>query len=331
MHASNPRIWPWFLLSTVLATGLALCAMFLFKDAVIGKTAPQILTVIGKQPENPEATQLQAARDRVLPAVFAIVHRQSETATTAPRPFATAIGLTSDGYLLTALPLPLDAMFILPGLKPLPPQSVVKDEVLGLAIVKVDATRVPVVRFAESAYTEPGTRVDSISLDLIDATTMASNGVVDERLVVGANELLRRFRVSGSFVLPGSPVALGDGVLAVTVDTEHHLAVPSDLITPMISRFLKTKLVSHPLVAIDVQESDHSALVKRVKKGSAAEKAGLKIGDIIISVEGETVQESQRLAEILEDFEPTSTVEWVIKRGAAEVKLMVPLQETLKK
>jgi S1-C subfamily serine protease len=73
--------------------------------------------------------------------------------------------------------------------------------------------------------------------------------------------------------------------------------------------------------------SPEGALISNINPGSAAEKAGLKPGDIVTAVDGAKVHDSADLVAKLYTFQPGQTVQMTILRGGAESTLPVTLQK----
>jgi len=72
--------------------------------------------------------------------------------------------------------------------------------------------------------------------------------------------------------------------------------------------------------------------VTRVNKGSGADKAGLKVGDLLLSVDGIALEASQpedseELSELIRQYEIGATVKVVLLRGAAKQAVQVKLSE----
>jgi len=72
--------------------------------------------------------------------------------------------------------------------------------------------------------------------------------------------------------------------------------------------------------------------ITRVFSSSSAERAGLKVGDLIISVDGETVRTSsaedvETLPAIIREYKIGSTVELVILRGKEKIEVAVALEQ----
>jgi serine protease Do len=73
--------------------------------------------------------------------------------------------------------------------------------------------------------------------------------------------------------------------------------------------------------------SPEGALISNINPGSAAEKAGLKPGDIILSMDGIKVHDSADLVARLYTFQPGQTVQMTILRGGVQSTLPVTLQK----
>ena len=69
------------------------------------------------------------------------------------------------------------------------------------------------------------------------------------------------------------------------------------------------------------------AIISGVGDGSAAERAGLKRGDVILSFNGQPVQDTNSLRNRVADSGPGSTAEVVINRDGSEKKIAVKLDE----
>ncbi|MFO0876629.1 MAG: PDZ domain-containing protein [Gemmataceae bacterium] len=58
--------------------------------------------------------------------------------------------------------------------------------------------------------------------------------------------------------------------------------------------------------------------IGRITSGSPAEKAGLKVGDVVLNVAGRTVASTERLISTIQGFRPGQVVSIVVKRGEEE-------------
>jgi len=73
-------------------------------------------------------------------------------------------------------------------------------------------------------------------------------------------------------------------------------AIPSDKVTTVANELMAGKKVSHPALGVSVADAENGgALVSSVTANSAAGKAGLQQGDVITSVDGKAIDNSNAL------------------------------------
>jgi serine protease Do len=85
--------------------------------------------------------------------------------------------------------------------------------------------------------------------------------------------------------------------------------------------------ISAPSGALGVQLSsdDDAARIAQVMAGSAAERAGMKAGDIVVQVNDKAIKGRQELVDTIRGFMPGEVVHLKLKRDDDEVKLTVTL------
>ena len=85
---------------------------------------------------------------------------------------------------------------------------------------------------------------------------------------------------------------------------------------------------------INAQMADHYKIpegiyVYEVESGSAADKAGLKVEDIIIAVNGQEVLTTDKLKEIKNNLKPGDVITLTIVRDGREMEVQVTLEEDI--
>jgi serine protease Do len=106
-------------------------------------------------------------------------------------------------------------------------------------------------------------------------------------------------------------------------------AVGSWLVTPGLSRdplaigvlSVSPRRIVSPPGALGIQLADiaRPARIEQVVDGSAAQKAGLQAGDVIVKVNGKATEDREKLVETIRGYRPGEQVELVIKRGNQEL------------
>lgn len=78
-------------------------------------------------------------------------------------------------------------------------------------------------------------------------------------------------------------------------------------------------------IGIRVDRGNEQALITDVHSGTAADNAGIKNGDIVVSVEGRTVKNADHLVAIIKQRRPGQTVPLVVLRGDQKLDLKIKL------
>ncbi len=117
----------------------------------------------------------------------------------------------------------------------------------------------------------------------------------------------------------------------------YGFAIPSDLVKHITQDLIKSGHVDRPLLGVQIQSvapadaevyglpSVSGALVQQVTKDGPADKAGLQQGDVIWSVDGQQVDRSGYLQQLVAEHEPGDVVDLKVYRNKKardiEVKL----------
>ena len=80
------------------------------------------------------------------------------------------------------------------------------------------------------------------------------------------------------------------------------------------------------MLGVRTQDAQPGAAVKEVVKGSAAEKAGLQEGDIIIAIDGTNIETSQDLVDQIKEHDKGDEIKIQIERNGKADKLIAQLE-----
>jgi putative serine protease PepD len=105
-------------------------------------------------------------------------------------------------------------------------------------------------------------------------------------------------------------------------------AIPSNKARQVAQDLMAGRKVSHPALGVSVTEAEGGgALVSNVTAGSAAAKAGLQQGDVITSVNGKAVNDSDDLVGIIQSASVGDKMTIVFTRNGAEKTVTATLSE----
>lgn len=132
-----------------------------------------------------------------------------------------------------------------------------------------------------------------------------------EGRVIGVNSaILTMSRTSGS----GGSIGLG-------------FAIPINQATVVADALIADGEVQYPVIGAEVRDSQNAdgADVSKVNAGGAADKAGLRAGDLVTAVGDRKVDSATELIVALRIHRPGETVELTLERGGREQQLTVTL------
>jgi serine protease Do len=223
------------------------------------------------------------------------------------------------------------------------------DKRSDVALIKIAATGLPTVHFGDSSRLKPGQWVvaigspfgfeNSVTAGVVSATARP----LDENYVP--------FIQTDAAVNPGNsggPLFNVDGqVIGINAQIYSRtggymgmsFAIPIDLALNVKNQLLTKGKVSRSRIGVAVQEvnqklaqtfgltTPHGALVSSVDPKGPGERAGLKPGDVITSVNGHNIDHSFDLPTIIADIPPGSEAQIGIwhDHKAAEVKVTTVL------
>lgn len=102
-------------------------------------------------------------------------------------------------------------------------------------------------------------------------------------------------------------------------------AVPSNTVRDVIPRLERGETIKRAYLGVSTSGGTSGVTVASVSSGGPAEEAGLRVGDVIRSVAGDRVEDSDDVAAAIQDRRPGEQVEVAITRGGADQTLQVQL------
>lgn len=233
-------------------------------------------------------------------------------------------------------------------------RRIYRDPVLDLALVQIDASGLKALELGDSSRLRVGQTAIAIGNALGRFTNTVTTGVVSGlgRKVVagdpfeGSYESLDNLIQTDAAINPGNsggPLLNSSGqVVGVNVATTEGaqnigFAIPINAIKSIVDEFVSTGSVSRPFLGIryrfvskDVailNEVPQGAYIQEVIKDGPADKAGVKIGDIITKINNESVDQESKVAEMVSKNNIGTKLELEIWRDGKTLKLTATLEQ----
>jgi S1-C subfamily serine protease len=230
------------------------------------------------------------------------------------------------------------------------------DTLTDLAIVKIDATGLPVAQLGTSDGLKIGQLVVAIGSPLGTYSFSVTSGIVSGKgrdIVVDNGNRINNLIQTDAAINPGNsggPLAdasgsvVGINTAVATSSSGIGFAIPIDIAKPIMAQAVKGEALNRPWIGIrftsinlQVKKDqnltvDNGALVTNTNgNGSAvvadspAAKAGIKDGDIILSIDGTRIDQEHPLDALLVQFAPETSVTLDVLRDGQSLKVTVVL------
>jgi len=226
-----------------------------------------------------------------------------------------------------------------------------RDAKTDLAVLKIDAGDLPPVTLAESSKVAVGDVVlaignpfgigQTVTMGIVSATQRGGMGIEEYEDFIQTDAAINPGNSGGALVdTEGRLVGICTAILSRSGANQGvGFAVPADLARGVMKQILTKGHVVRGYLGVSIQDvtpelrkdfpvpQGHGALVGGVADGSAADLAGLKNGDVIVTFKGDPVVDSRTLKLRVGETSPGEKVELKVLRDGQEKSFTITLQE----
>ncbi len=229
-----------------------------------------------------------------------------------------------------------------------------EDPVTDVAVIKIDADQLPTVSLGDSETLQPGEAVIAIGNPLglnytvtsgiISATGRSSSdiGASDKRVdyiqtdaainpgnsggpllsaqgrVIGMNTAIIRGAQGLGFAIPVNTVKRISQELIAKGRVDHpYLGIQMVTLTPEVKEKLNSE-IGNPSIS-----ASEGVLLIRIMSGSPASQGGLKAGDVIVSINNQSVKRNEDVQKLVEESKIGQQLNVEVKRNGTTVNLAV--------
>jgi serine protease Do len=223
-----------------------------------------------------------------------------------------------------------------------------RDPRTDLAVLKVDAKRkFTYVQFADDSKVRVGDWVvavgnpfglgGTVTAGIVSARSRDLGGTYDDYLQVDA--AVNRGNSGGpSFNLNGEVVGINTAIFSPNgANAGIAFAIPASVAKDVVNKLIKGGDIQRGWLGVKIEPVTRDvadslglaeaagAFVNEPQPGSPGEKAGIKTGDVITAVNGETVRGPKELARLIGSMDPGKTVDVSVWRDGKLINIKLTL------
>jgi serine protease Do len=229
------------------------------------------------------------------------------------------------------------------------------DSKTDIAVIKIDVKGLSALPWGDSDKLKVGDIVfaignpfglnQTVTMGMISAVGRANVGIADYEDFIQTDAAINPGNSGGALInVRGELIGINTAILSRTGGYQGiGFAVPSSMAKQVIDSLVKFKKVVRGWLGVSIQEvtSDlaeefgvkdlKGSLVSGVMKGSPAEKAGIKQGDVILQYNGRLVEDTGHLRNMVSQTPINTTVKVKLFRNKKELVVDVVIAELPKK
>jgi serine protease Do len=266
--------------------------------------------------------------------------------------------ISPDGYIVTNNHVVDGAMEVrvtLHDRRSFPAKVIGTDKLTDLAVVKIDAKDLPAIGWGDSTKLVPGQSVMAIGSPFGYFRFSVTRGIVSA--VDRPNPYSDDPRKPGGFIQTDAAINPGNsggplvnahgqliGINTFLISSTGQFsgagfAIPTQTVHPVVDALIKNGVVHHGYLGVGLNDvtpenakffnltGNTGALIASVTPNSPASRAGLKEGDVVTAVNGQTVETGSDLQVAVSEVAPGTRIQLDVERNGQSQKMELTVGE----
>jgi serine protease Do len=262
--------------------------------------------------------------------------------------------ISADGYIATNNHVVQGADEVIVAMddgRELKAKVVGRDPQTDIAVIKVDAKNLPAVTFADSNTIEVGDRVlaignpfgigETVTTGIVSAKSRRPGLGLDYEDFVQTDAAINPGNSGGALVdVEGRLIGINTAILSRSGGFQGvGLAVPSNLVSQVADGLVKHGKVVRGYLGVGAQDltpaladtlglkAQRGALISDVQPDTPAAKSGLKNGDVVTAVNGQPIEDANKLTFTVGAVSPGTKLELDVLREGKTEKISITAAE----
>lgn len=224
-----------------------------------------------------------------------------------------------------------------------------KDSKSDLAVIKIEANNLPFVKFARSSDLQVGDIVfaignpfgvgETVTQGIVSALNKSGMGINDYENYIQTDASINPGNSGGALIdSRGGLVGINTAILSRTGGNHGvGFAIPSDTVKKIAETLINKGVVERGYLGVGIQDisdelkdvygSNTGAVLISVEANSPAQRAGLKVWDLITQVDGKRVRNASELKNVIGGYSPGDRVKITFMRDQKEMNTTLTLNK----
>jgi serine protease Do len=273
--------------------------------------------------------------------------------------FGSGVILSPDGFIVTNNHVVDDTqkiMVILNDKREFEAKLIGSDPTTDVAVLKINASGLTWLKYGDSDALKLGEWVLAVG-NPFNLTSTVTAGIVSAKARnLGMSEdrsNIESFIQTDAAVNPGNSggalvnqrgefVGMNTAIASRTGSyAGYSFAIPTTIVRKVVDDLKKYGEVQRALLGVEIRGVDaetakeyklnqiEGVYIASVFDGGAAKEAGVKPGDVILSIQGKKVDSNSELQEVISQYRPGDVVKLIVKRNGSEKLFDVKLRNKL--